>query len=86
MIKYLVIGFLTAFSSLSLAAPSFVAQGKGYFCYQDYQSALGNAKAEAELNARRICRGHSSQRVSEFAIRQSPQGCLVQVQARYICR
>ncbi len=86
MTQKFIIGFLTVFSSLSFAAPSFVAQGKGYFCYQDFQSALGNAKSEANLNAQRTCRGRASQRISEFAVRQSPQGCVVQVQARYTCR
>jgi len=87
MNKNLAIGLFLCFSSVSsFAAPNFVAQGKGYFCYQDYQSALNNAVSEADTKAQNICRKRTPERVSKFAVQKQPQGCLVTVQARYTCR
>lgn len=68
------------------ANSSFLSEGVGFSCYQEYDDALANARSSADNNAQRLCNNEKAWRLSEFKHLQSTSYCQVRVQAKYLCQ
>lgn len=82
----IVLALLMVLPTVTLASESFVAQGVGYYCFQEYASALEQAKSKAEESAQDACVHQRAKRISDFQITEgTTEQCQVIVEAEYTC-